>query len=146
MCHHHRHRDVTTRSAAADPGLRAADADRDATADLLRRASGEGRLGVDELEQRLELAYAARTAGDLRALTADLPTPRRSHAAARRAALKVHARIYVLVNLMLVAIWALDGFCAFWPAGSIFGWGIGLTAHALAVAPWRTTRRVVALR
>jgi hypothetical protein len=126
--------------------MRAADSDRDATADRLRRASGEGRLGVEELEQRLERAYAARTLGDLRALTGDLPVARRSHAAARRAALRVHARVYALVNLLLVAIWALDGFCAFWPAGSIFGWGIGLAAHALAVAPWRTPSRVVALR
>jgi hypothetical protein len=36
----------------------------------------EGRLGGDELEQRLEALYAARTYGELDALLADLPIDR----------------------------------------------------------------------
>lgn len=54
--------------------LRISDADRHRVAELLREAAGEGRLDLDELDQRLEQAYAARTYGDLVPLTLDLPT------------------------------------------------------------------------
>ena len=53
--------------------LRAGDADREATAERLRRAHGEGRLDTVELEERLERCYAAKTYADLDALGADLP-------------------------------------------------------------------------
>jgi hypothetical protein len=53
--------------------LRVSDADREQTADLLRQAAGDGRITFDELDQRLEAAYAARTYGDLTEVTADLP-------------------------------------------------------------------------
>jgi hypothetical protein len=54
------------------PELRASDADRERTADLLRRAGGEGRLDVAELDERLDAAYAARTQSELDVLTADV--------------------------------------------------------------------------
>jgi Domain of unknown function (DUF1707) len=61
-------------STPADPrSLRCSDADRDAVAEHLRRAAGEGRLLLEELDERLERAYAARTYGDLDAVLADLP-------------------------------------------------------------------------
>ena len=53
--------------------LRVSDADREQTADLLRQAAGDGRITFDELDQRLEAAYGARTYGDLTEVTADLP-------------------------------------------------------------------------
>src|SRR5215510_11638914 len=60
----------------ADPRqLRAADADRDRTADVLRRAAAEGRISVDELDERISRAYAAKTFADLEAVTSDLPGP-----------------------------------------------------------------------
>ena len=52
---------------------RAADADREATAELLRVAAGEGRIDFEELDDRLGQAYSARTYGQLRELVADLP-------------------------------------------------------------------------
>jgi hypothetical protein len=52
---------------------RAADADREAMAERLRIAAGEGRIDLAELDDRLERAYAARTYGQLRVLVADLP-------------------------------------------------------------------------
>ena len=55
------------------PDLRASDADRERTADRLRHAAGDGRLTIDELDERLVDAYAARTHGELARLTADLP-------------------------------------------------------------------------
>jgi hypothetical protein len=54
------------------PELRASDADRERTADVLRAAAGEGRLTMEELEERLHTTYAARTHRDLEGLTADL--------------------------------------------------------------------------
>jgi hypothetical protein len=54
------------------PDLRATDADRERVAEQLRLAAGEGQLDVDELDERLAAAYAARTTADLVPLTADL--------------------------------------------------------------------------
>ena len=42
----------------------------------------------------------------------------------------MHALIYVLVNSMLVGIWAVTGRDFFWPIFPIAGWGIGLAANA----------------
>ena len=56
-----------------DPRLRAGDGDRDAVAEQLREAHAEGRLTIEELEDRLDKTYAARTFADLAPLTADLP-------------------------------------------------------------------------
>jgi uncharacterized protein DUF1707 len=55
------------------PDLRASDDDRERTAERLRRAAGEGRLTVDELEERLHAVYEARTHGELAPLVADVP-------------------------------------------------------------------------
>ena len=55
--------------------LRASDADRERIADRLRHATGEGRLLAEELEERLERTFAARTYGELDAVVADLPGP-----------------------------------------------------------------------
>jgi hypothetical protein len=57
----------------AEPSLRASDADRERVAERLRHATAEGRLGSDELEERLEALYAARTYGELDALLVDIP-------------------------------------------------------------------------
>lgn len=53
--------------------LRASDADRERVAKILHDAMGEGRLTLDELDERLQLTYASKTLGDLVPLTADLP-------------------------------------------------------------------------
>jgi hypothetical protein len=53
--------------------LRVSDHDREQVAELLRQAAGDGRLTLDELDDRLGQAYAAKTFGDLEPLTDDLP-------------------------------------------------------------------------
>ena len=63
MCGHRATRYSTT---TLDRDLRASDADRERAADVLRDNAGEGRLDADELEQRLEVAYSAKTLGELR--------------------------------------------------------------------------------
>jgi class 3 adenylate cyclase len=118
-------------------GLRASDADRERVVALLREHYESGRLSDDELSDRVEAAYGARTDAELDALTADLPSPH--HPAPRRrrrrrgglaASVRVHSTIYAIVNLMLVAIWAASGGGYFWPIWPILGWGIGLGCHA----------------
>lgn len=53
--------------------LRAADSDREAVTERLRRAAAEGRLEPDELEDRVHTALRARTYGELDRVVADLP-------------------------------------------------------------------------
>ena len=54
------------------PELRASDADRERAVATLTKAASDGRLDVDELEERLQRAYAARTHGELERLLADV--------------------------------------------------------------------------
>jgi hypothetical protein len=56
--------------------LRCSDADRDLVAEALRLAAGDGRLTLDELDERLDAAYSARTYRDLEPVLADLPGAR----------------------------------------------------------------------
>ncbi|MEU9761174.1 DUF1707 domain-containing protein [Streptomyces sp. NPDC047987] len=53
--------------------MRASDAERERIAETLREAVAEGRLDMEEFEQRLDAAYKARTHGELEPLVRDLP-------------------------------------------------------------------------
>jgi hypothetical protein len=53
--------------------MRAASADRERAVDVLKAGFAEGRLTQEEYNDRMGRAYAARTYGELAALTADLP-------------------------------------------------------------------------
>ncbi|MCX5558020.1 DUF1707 domain-containing protein [Streptomyces sp. NBC_00038] len=57
------------------PELRASDADRERVSEVLRDALAEGRLDMEEFEERLEATYKARTYGELAQITRDLPAP-----------------------------------------------------------------------
>ncbi len=54
---------------------RAGDAEREAVAERLRTAAGEGRIDLSELDERLDRAYGARTYRELDVLVADLGEP-----------------------------------------------------------------------
>jgi len=57
-----------------DPSsLRIGDADRHRVAEVLREAAAEGRIELDELEERLEATWAARVYADLVPIVVDLP-------------------------------------------------------------------------
>jgi len=65
---------MSTPPAVPDPQqLRASDADRERVAETLREAAGDGRLTMDELDERLDAAYAAKTYAELVPITRDLP-------------------------------------------------------------------------
>jgi hypothetical protein len=104
--------------------LLASDADRDAVAERLRAAAGDGRLTPAELEERLERAFSARTDAELEPLVADVPLPRREPRQRDRS----HERAYIATMLLLVSIWALTGGGYFWPIWPMLGWGIGVFA------------------
>jgi hypothetical protein len=55
------------------PPILASDAERERTSEVLRQASVEGRLTLDEFSQRVEQALSARTRDELQAVTRDLP-------------------------------------------------------------------------
>jgi hypothetical protein len=66
-------------SDAPTPPSRATDSEREQTVELLRDAAVDGRLTVEELAERADLAHRARTHEELAAVTADLagaPPPR----------------------------------------------------------------------
>jgi hypothetical protein len=83
-----------------DSNLRASDAERSATADILRRHHAEGRLDTTELEERIERCYAAKTRGELAELTADLPGRHLD----RRAGGRRGRRPYVPVPLLFLVV------------------------------------------
>jgi class 3 adenylate cyclase len=104
----------------------------------LRDHFGAGRLTQEELDERLDAVYSSTTRAELEALVADLPDAEAPAPPARRPAagarlppsVRIHLWIYVLVNVLLVGIWAASGAGYFWPVWSMLGWGIGVAAHA----------------
>jgi hypothetical protein len=126
---------------ADNPSLRVSDADRDLTSARLREAYAEGRLTTEELHERTDAAFAARTAADLALLTVDLPAPavalpmpaRSPAALARRAELRRIWTGWASMAVVLTAIWVLTALTSssvpiFWPA-----WPLGLVGVACVV-------------
>jgi hypothetical protein len=109
------------RISGRDRSIRAADADRERVAERLRTSHGEGRLDVEELQQRLDGCYDAKTLGQLRDLVSDLP---RVEARERRRSLAwfgLSRRSVVVLAAVLVALIAVSaaaghhgGHHAFW--------------------------------
>jgi len=44
-----------------------------------------------------------------------------------------HVVTYVVVNTLLIVIWAMSGAGYFWPVWPIMGWGVGLALHAWTI-------------
>ena len=117
--------------------VRASDDERERAATALRDHAAAGRLTVEELGQRLQVAFAARTRQDLRELFGDLPgqprltgRPRDDHA--KRRAHRAHVRAYLVFCVAMVVLWAVTGLGYFWPIWPIMGWGIGVASHTAA--------------
>jgi hypothetical protein len=144
--HHHRARPAVDglgearrdpRRAEGDLDLRVGDREREVVAAALREHAAAGRLTTAELEERLGAALTARSGHDLRAPLADLPRLAPSPAPRDRARVREEARgivvPWLLVSVLLVALWALTGAEYFWPVWPILGWGIAVWARAAAV-------------
>jgi hypothetical protein len=104
--------------------VRASDVEREAAIDDLRRHAVAGRLDAAELEQRIDAAFAARTRADLDELRRDLPAPVDT-------GFGEHLRVYLAVQALLIAIWAVTGAGYFWPIWPLLGWGIGVVVHGI---------------
>ena len=59
----------------------------------------------------------------------DLRTEARKRLEKRRD-FSAHLVAYVVVNLMLIGIWAVTGAGSFWPVWVILGWGVGVVLNA----------------
>ena len=69
-----------------DPSqMRISDDDRQKVAEVLRDAAGEGRIDLDELDERLDLTWAAKTYADLVPITVDLQVAPHPHPQPARA-------------------------------------------------------------
>jgi 2TM domain-containing protein len=55
------------------------------------------------------------------------------HAREKKTGLRIHAAVYVGVQLLLLSMWALAGAGYPWFLYPLLGWGIGLVAHYVAV-------------
>ena len=136
------------------PHLRAADTDRAAVAAVLGEHMAAGRLTLEEYDERLTRAYAARTFGELAELTADLPAdvpahlpePAQPTALGPRTARRGvtwgadwggHAwQAWIRTSLIVLTIWAVTSllnweFIYFWPAWVMGPWGAVLLAQSL---------------
>lgn len=106
--------------AASDQ--RAADVDRQRTLVQLHLHVGTGRLDLDEFAERVDEALAARSIADLAHVLRDLPRLRtESELRAMRQQLVLP---YLLVNGILVLVWAITGFGFPWPIFPLAGWGL----------------------
>lgn len=117
--------------------LRTSDTEREQVAELLRAAMAEGRLTLEEGEERLGQVYAAKFRDELSPLTADLPdngrramedTPQ-ARAATRRD-VRRHASFVAIAAGVLIGLWMLSGAHFFWPAIPLVFLVIGLMRHA----------------
>ncbi len=117
----------TPKPPARASGVRASDEDRERLANELRDHSVAGRLETDELEERLQRTYAARTTGELEALRSDLPaTPealareqaaRRSHLTRRLAQESGgSAALFAVCTVIWLASGATGQFWPIWVA------------------------------
>jgi hypothetical protein len=80
---------MSTPAVPEPRNLRASDADRERVANVLREAAGDGRLTMDELDERLDAVYAAKTYAELEPITHDLPGSGATYVPAPSAAAKL---------------------------------------------------------
>ena len=131
------------------------EADRDRVVRELTRHCGDGRLTLDELEERIAEAYAASTADELQHSLRQLPvqpTPTQAPVVqprpmvdrtksksvapadavkAAEIALRIHLVVYLSVIGLLTAIWFMTmPFGYFWPAWPAMSWGVAVAIHA----------------
>lgn len=50
-----------------------------------------------------------------------------------RTSFRIHAAVFVMIQLLLFAIWAATGADFPWPLFVLLGWGAGLAAHGMAL-------------
>ena len=125
---------------------RVGDHDRTDTADVLSQALAQGYFDLAEYETRVQAAFGAQTAEELRRIVADLPVahlrrtdPRRIAARknAARASVRLHLGAYAAMVIIVLTVWLAVALTAgawyFWPIWPILGGAVGVVGHALPV-------------
>lgn len=95
--------------------VRISDADRQAVADRLRAAHGDGYLDLAEFDERVAEVWRMRTRGDLARATRDLPAPRKQRpadglifsASPGGVAMRILSIIWLCVTAAAAAGWAV---------------------------------------
>jgi len=104
--------------------VRASDVERDAAAAALQEHFAQGRLTLDELQERLDSVLAARTHGQLDQLFADMPRLTAPPAVIEPAGPPVFPARYAAVAIMIIvmAVWLV---LAAWFSQRGYGYGYG---------------------
>ena len=139
---------------AYDPNIRASDTDRDRTASLLREHLAAGRLSPEEFSERLDLAFAAKTVGEIDALLKDLPGidlyrlpdaaltrhPDRSrpHRGGRHRGWRAAWGAWFTVVLICFVVWGLTGRSYVWPLWVAGPWGAALAGSWVTANAFRS--------
>lgn len=141
-----------------NPSMRASDVERDRVATELQEHCAQGRLTVEEFQERLDTVYSARTVGELDRLTEDLPevdlyelpVPATQHSYVQRRGGEVSAALpggiwpwlwgaWGTVGIASVALWLLlwqltghPNFLYMWWLYAVALWGGGqLAVHVI---------------
>ncbi|QYC38497.1 hypothetical protein Nocox_04350 [Nonomuraea coxensis DSM 45129] len=130
---------------ANSPEMRASDGDRDRVAAVLREHTAQGRITMDEFNERLEQLYKSKTYGELARLTADLPDvdlrnrPKVSKEVEKRethAGMKAAWSAWAIASGVNWVVWLMvqlnsDGFVYPWPMWVMGPWGVILLISTL---------------
>lgn len=134
---------------AQPPDLRIGTVERAGVVDALQQHLSDGRLDLEEFEDRAGQAFAAKTVGDLDRLMTDLPPlpalPRPAPAAAAsrrqspgRRSIGVRWSVvapWLIVNVLMVLLWVAGGTHSYpWPLWVMVPWGLAVLPRA-----WRFT-------
>ncbi|MEU0561829.1 DUF1707 domain-containing protein [Dactylosporangium sp. NPDC006015] len=121
--------------------VRASDKEREQYADMVRAGMTEGRLTLEEGEERLAQVYAAKFRDELPPVTADLPDGGRrglfelpetqaEFLRQGRRHLARHGAFVAVLAVALTGLWALSGAHFFWPAIPLFFLVLSVFRHA----------------
>ncbi len=110
--------------AGRDPNLRVGDAEREAISERLQKSHVEGRLDVQEFQDRIDRCYQAKTIGELERVVSDLPAPQATARPPRLPQLRP-IRLVPIVLLILVVASAIShvgdiGFAVLFPLFFVF--------------------------
>jgi hypothetical protein len=115
------------------PDLRCSDAERERVAAFLRDQAAEGRLTPDELDDRVGLAYAAKTVRELKELVADLPRPPLPGTRRTAGPRTVRRGVNPLLPIGILGFLALGGPWVVW-VGAIVAATVAFTAVIVLLA------------
>ena len=114
------------------PDLLVSDADRVRVSGQLREHYEAGRLTLDEFQQRLDEAHAARTESQLRDVLRQLPAAKLPTVKLRDTRWQSLALQYALVNVVTICIWLFSGANGgFWPKWVLLGTLIMFTRRTM---------------